>query len=261
MKTATKKALIILSAFFLLAFIAPRKNIRILMCGDSTMTIQPLSKSVYDSIMAIWIDEPFPVRGWGQMLPAFFNSNVIIQNYAKSGKSSKSFINDGLWSKMLSNLWEDDYVVIEFGINDISTNPDRHSTPQEFETNIKKFLVDVKKKGAIPILCTPMSSRKFVNGSLANDYKVYSDIVRKIAVEESVLFIDMEKKGREIILKYGEKESEKLFVNLKPGVNRNFPKGVNDVTHFNELGATLMAKEFIKGLHELKINDLTQNLK
>lgn len=69
------------------------------------------------------------------------------------------------------------------------------------------------------------------------------------------------KKRKEIISTYGENGYEQLFVKLNPGVNRNFPKGVNDLTHFNEKGATLMAKAFIQGLFELKINDITMNLK
>jgi len=256
-----KKFVLALVIITLFAFVLPIKNVKILMAGDSTMTIQPRSKQIFDSIMGKIIDEPFPVRGWGQMLPDFFSKNVTIQNFAESGKSTKSFMTAGLWTRLLANLDSGEYVVIEFGHNDELNNLDRHTSPEEYEANLLKFISDVKGKGGIPILCTPVASRKFINHKLVMTLQPYSNIVRKIAKEKNILFIDMEKKGAEIIKKYGEKGSEKLFVTLNPGENKNFPNGVKEKTHFNELGATLMANAFIQGLKELKLDDLTCHLK
>ena len=71
----------------------------------------------------------------------------------------------------------------------------------------------------------------------------------------------MEKKSEKIISELGEDGSTKLFTTLEPGVNKNYPKGIKEVTHFNETGAIVMAGEFIKGLRELKIEVLTKYLK
>lgn len=256
-----KKIILTLLVIVLCAFTPAKKNVRLLMAGDSTMANYPFSKQITDSITGEKIDVPYPYRGWGQMLPILFNANVTVKNYAKSGTSTKSFVTEGIWNKLLTDLKTDDYVVIEFGHNDASDKSDRHTSPEEYQQNLKRILNDVKDKGGIPILCTPVSRRKFVDGKLVKTLQIYSDVVRKLAKSENVLFIDMEKKGEDIIQNKGEKGSEDMFVTLKPEENRNFPKGIREITHFNECGATIMAKSFIEGLQELKIDDFTSNIK
>ena len=59
-----------------------------------------------------------PTRGWGEMLQEFFTSDVRIINYARGGRSSRSFTEEGLWDKVKSNLNPGDYVFIQFAHND-----------------------------------------------------------------------------------------------------------------------------------------------
>jgi len=257
-----KLILFVLLTITLCAFVTEQKKVTIYMAGDSTMTKQPLSKRITDSITGKTFDEPFPIRGWGQMLPNFFNSEVLIANYAQSGKSTLSFEKEGHWKKIMDKVQPDDYVVIEFGHNDANPKADRHTTPEQYEANLRRFINDVRSKGAIPILCTPVSRRKFENGKVLHTLKNYTEVCRKIATEDiQLLFIDMEKKSEKIISELGEDGSTKLFTTLEPGVNKNYPKGIKEVTHFNETGAIVMAGEFIKGLRELKIEVLTKYLK
>lgn len=257
-----KLILVVLSIVTLCAFVAEKKKVTIYMAGDSTMTNQPLSKRITDSITGKTFDEPFPTRGWGQMLPNFFNSEVLIANYAQSGKSTLSFEKEGHWKKIMDKVQPNDYVVIEFGHNDANPKPDRHTTPEQYESNIRHFLSDVRSKGAMPILCTPVARRKFEKGKIVLTLTEYSEVCRKIAKEDKVLiFIDMEKRGEKIISELGEAGSTKLFTTLEPGVNKNFPKGIKEITHFNETGAAVMAKEFIASLRELKVEALTKYLR
>ena len=255
-----KKILAFIVILTLVAFIGAKKPVILYMAGDSTMTVNPLTKPVTDSITGKVTSEPFPYRGWGQMLPAFFNSNVIIKNYAQSGRSSKTFLTQGWWKKIMDSVQADHFVVIGFGHNDESYKTDRKTTPEEFELNMRKYVKDVRGKNAVPILCTPVVRRKFKDGKLEDTHGVYADIVRKIASDEKVLLIDMQRKSAEVLLQYGESESKKLFVYLSPNENRNYPKGVEDDTHFNELGANTMAGLFIDGIQELKVKPLTKHL-
>lgn len=257
-----KLILILLSIITLCAFVTEHRKVTIYMAGDSTMTNQPLSKQVKDSTTGQTTSEPFPLRGYGQMLAGFFNSNVVIENFAKSGKSTLTFVTDGWWKKIMDRVQPNDFVVLGFGHNDeAKTTYPRYTTPEEYEANLRRFIKDIRGKGAIPILCTPVSRRKFENGKLVDTHGVYSETVRKIANEEKVLFIDMQDKTGKTIMKYGENESMKLYTYLEPGVNKNFPMGRKDDTHFSELGATLAAGSFVEGLKELKLNVLTKNLK
>lgn len=258
-----KKILIVIMSIVTLCAFAPvKKKITIYMAGDSTMTIQDLSRPVKDSISGQITDEPFPIRGWGQMLPNLFNSNVVIENFAKSGLSTLTFISNGWWQKIMEKVQPNDFVVFGFGHNDeFKTTYPRYTTPEEYEANLRRFIGDVREKGAIPILCTPVARRSFVNGKLVDTHGAYSAAVRKIAKDEKVLFVDMQKKTDKLIMEYGDRESMKLYTYLDPGVNKNFPKGKKDDTHFSKLGATLAANAFIQGLRELKVKALTKNLK
>lgn len=257
-----KLIIVLLSIVTLCAFVAEQKKVTIYMAGDSTMTNQPLFKRITDSVSGKTFNEPFPTRGWGQMLPNFFNSKIAIANYAQSGKSTLSFEKEGYWKRIMDKVQPNDYVVIEFGHNDANPRPDRHTTPEQYESNILQFISEVRNKGAIPILCTPVARRKFENGILVHTLAKYSEVCRKIASEDkNLLFIDMEKKGDKIIAELGEDGSTKLFTTLAPGVNKNFPKGIKELTHFNEIGATVMAGEFVNGLRELDVKPLIANLK
>jgi lysophospholipase L1-like esterase len=257
-----KLILSLLSIITLCAFVAEQKKVTIYMAGDSTMTNQPLSKRVTDSITGKTFDEPFPTRGWGQMLHNFFKSEVTIDNYALSGRSTLSFQTEGVWKKIMDKVQPNDYVVIQFGHNDSNSKPDRHTTPEQYEANLRSFINDVRTKGAIPILCTPVSRRKFENGRVVHTLKRYTEVCRKIAAEDTkLLFVDMELKSEKIIAELGEEGSTKLFTTLEPGVNKNFPNGIKEMTHFNETGATVMAEEFVKGLRELQVKPLTKYLK
>jgi DNA sulfur modification protein DndE len=72
--------------------------------GDSTMADKPLYEN--------------PERGWGQLLPQFFDSSIEIKNYAVNGRSTKSFINEKRWDSIVNQLRKDDWVLIQFGHND-----------------------------------------------------------------------------------------------------------------------------------------------
>lgn len=227
-------------ALFLTAFTYPeKKKITIWMIGDSTMAIKQTST--------------YPETGWGMPFVYFFDSTVHIENRAKNGRSSKSFQTENLWQPILDNLKEGDYVIIEFGHNDESKGKrERYSPPELYKANLLKYINETRAKKAIPILMTPVSRRKFDStGHAAETHAEYSPLVREVAEESKVVFIDMDTRTRQLYEKFGPQTSKLLFLQLEPGEHPNYPKGVTDNTHFSELGARLVAQIALSELRKL----------
>lgn len=231
--------------------------------GDSTMADKLIFKIVNDSISGDSIFEPFPEKGWGQLLPAFLTGNVQVKNYAKNGRSSRTFIEEGLWQQVIDGLRSGDYLVIQFGHNDASKEKvDRYTTPEEYVRNFTMFVQEAKAKGANPIICTSVARRRFDQSGIFQDsHGEYLDLARKVAISEEIPMIDMYEKSKRELVKLGEEKSKSLFLHLKPGENLNFPNGVTDNTHFNERGALLMASLFLEGLKEQSVTALTEEIK
>ncbi|MCB9333196.1 MAG: hypothetical protein H6574_19180 [Lewinellaceae bacterium] len=74
--------------------------------------------------------EENPERGWGQLLPEYFEETLTIKNHAVNGRSTRSFIDEGRWAAVLDALQPGDYVFIQFGHNDQKENdPTRYTNP------------------------------------------------------------------------------------------------------------------------------------
>jgi len=217
-------------ALFLMAFLLPeKKKITIWMCGDSTMSIK--EKKAY------------PETGWGMPFVYFWDSTVNVENLAKNGRSTSSFRNEGLWKKVLDNTKEGDYVFVQFGHNDEVPTKKTYTTETEFKNNLKQYVSEARSKKATPILLTPMARRKFdAAGKIEGTHDVYSQIVRDVAKEEKVVLFDMDKLTQQLYQQFGVENSKLLFLQLKPGEHPNYPDGKDDNTHFNELGARLIAQ-------------------
>jgi len=220
----------------------------IYMAGDSTMANKPMADN--------------PERGWGQLLPEFFTDRVVIENHAMNGRSTRSFIYEGRWDSLVSKVRKGDYVVIQFGHNDESPQKtDRYCTPAEYRYNLTRFVSDVRRKGANPILCTSVQRRKFdENGILEDTHGDYPGYVRDLATKLNVPLIDMQKMSSRVISDAGVEGSKAIFLFIKPGEYKSLPNGREDNTHFSEYGARLMAKLFCRGLVETN-NELAKYLK
>lgn len=240
-----------------------RRPTHVFMAGDSTMAIKPLYKNVYDSIAGDTIAEPFPEKGWGQVLPEFFNNHILIQDLAQNGRSSRTFIEQGWWQKIMDNLQKGDYVVIQFGHNDSAQDrPDRYTPPADYVANLSRFVDEVVDKGGKPIICTSVVRRRFdKNGSFLDSHGEYVDLARQVAKDKRIPLIDMYEKSKKLVSGLGNEQSIELYLHVKDGENRNFPGGRTDNTHFREKGARAMAQLFIDGLKEEKIEDLIKELK
>jgi len=231
--------------FVFLAFgpTAVAHPLTIYMAGDSTMAQKQLDKR--------------PETGWGEMLQQHFRpGEVVIENYAKNGASTKSFLEEKLWQAIVEKLRRGDYVLIQFGHNDeVKEKVGRYTTPEEYRANLISFVAAVRGKDAFPILLTSVVRRRFdAAGKFYDTHGEYPDIVRSVAREKNVPLIDMQSKSAKLLSDYGADESMKLFLWLKPHENSNYPDGVQDNTHFNAAGAEKMAQLAVDGIRELNLD-------
>lgn len=227
-------------SLLLVSFTMPSQKQKIWLCGDSTIAIkQPTA---------------YPETGWGMPFVHFWDSAIQVNNLAKNGRSTKTFINEGLWQQVLDGAKEGDYVFIQFGHNDESEEKkERYTNPQEFKANLTKFVKEARALKATPILFTPVSRRKFDESGIAQEtHKLYAQLVKEIALSENVLCIDLDSKSRALYQEFGKDNSTLLFLQLKVGEHPNYPDGKMDNTHFSELGARLIAQLVLKEIKALK---------
>ena len=262
MKIQGNKMIWLLAAAFILlsAFRADKPVVTIFMIGDSTMANKKM-------------DGGNPERGWGMVLPCFFSEDVRIDNHAANGRSSKSFISEGRWEKVISKVKKGDYVFIQFGHNDEKADSTRHTDPgTTFDDNLRRFVNETRAKGGIPVLFNSIVRRNFVqpkDASIAKDIRripgtskeqpkegtvlfdthgAYLDSPRNVAKEFGVTFIDLNKITHDLVQGLGPVESKKLFMFVEPNRVPAFPKGREDNTHLNIYGARTVAGLAVKAI-------------
>jgi lysophospholipase L1-like esterase len=204
--------------------------------------------------MSIKEKKAWPETGWGMPFVNFFDPAVEVDNRARNGRSTKSFLNEKLWQPVLENLKEGDYVLIQFGHNDEVPTKRNHTTEQEFRENLIRYVNESRSKKAIPVLITPVARRKFdAAGKLMDTHAVYSAIVRSVAADNQVPLIDLDRKSQALLQKLGPEGSVLLYNHLEKGENPNYPDGQVDDTHFNELGARRMAELVLSEITRLNL--------
>lgn len=215
-----------------------KKKIKIFIAGDSTAAIKET--------------KAFPETGWGMPFVYFWDSTVTIVNKAKNGRSTSSFRNEGLWKQIMDEANQGDYILIQFGHNDEVPTKKTYTTEEEFRNNLTRYVKESRDKKAIPVLLTPVARRKFDSlGKVEGTHDVYAAIVRSVAAVENVPLIDMDKKGQHLYQQMGVENSRLLFLQLKPGEHPNYPEGKEDNTHFNEMGARLIAQIVLSELKQV----------
>lgn len=243
-------------------------QVTIFMVGDSTMANKDISQGS-------------PERGWGMVLQGCFTKNVVVDNHARNGRSSRSFIEEGLWQKVLDKIKPGDYVFIQFGHNDekhdVEGKVKRFTKPgSTFDANLERYVTEARAKGAIPVLFNCVERRLFYDKKLdktarkegnemddetLRDVKYseeqvntqylvpthytedgdYTEAPRFVARRLNVLFVDATTISHHMENDYGVEGSRKLHVWLKPGEVASIPDGRKDNTHYSILGAHVIA--------------------
>ena len=240
------------------------KTTTIFIIGDSTAAKKDLSTGS-------------PERGWGMALQCYFDSAYIrVDNHAVNGRSSKSFIDEGRWDKVLSAMKPGDYVIIQFGHNDEKPAVERHTDPgSTFDYNLAKFVRETRERGGIPILMNPVVRRNFAQKPLKNDddeklrnttfadgsklvegdslidtHGLYRVAPRDVARRMNCHFIDANQITHDLEQSLGVEGSKKLHMWYKPGEEPSLPQGRQDNTHYNIYGAHVVAKLLAEALIE-----------
>lgn len=219
-----------------------RKPITIYLAGDSTV-------STYTSSY-------LPRAGWGQMLAESFDQDVIVKNEASPGRSSKSFIREGRLKRILNQIQKGDYLFIQFGHNDEKINfPALYTEPATtYKSYLKQYIVGARQKNAIPVLITPVERRRFSKDGVAlSTHGLYPAAMKEVAHEENVLLIDLQTKSKNLFQLLGQEKTKELFLWLNVGEQQNYPKGVQDNTHFQQRGAREIARLVVEGIEEQKL--------
>ena len=211
------------------------------LAGDSTMAIKQLD---------------LPERGWGMALNGLFKDAAMIQNHAVNGRSTRSFIDEGRWARLVAALQPGDFVLIQFGHNDEKVeDPLRGTDPATtFRDNLRRFIREVRAKQASPILATPVARRKFdKDGKLQPTHGAYPDAIRTVAAEEKVPLLDLEHATSAWLTSVGDEPSKKFFMWIAPGAHPLIPGGRKDDTHFVEAGAVHVAGLAVAQMREQKL--------
>jgi lysophospholipase L1-like esterase len=211
-------------------------------------------------------------RGWGSHIAKYLDTNKIsVSNQAQAGRSTRTFIKEGRWDRVLSTLKPGDFVMMQFGHNE-GSNPDtsrrgnrgvlrgigEDSVILTWPNNsvevvhtygwfLRKFIKDAKAKGATPIVLSMIPRNEFKNGKVDRADKDFGLWAKQSSEMEGVYFIDLNAITADKYDKLGPEEVNKFF----PG----------DHTHTNPAGADVNAQSVVEGIKQIKALQLNKYLK
>ena len=213
-----------------------------------------------DSTIQNTDSDPDGMWGWGSVLETVFDpSRITLVNAGKAGRSARTFLNEGRWDKVYNSLQPGDFVVIQFGHNDMGrvgqppfraelagdadesdvvfmSDKRQYEVVRSYGWYLRKFIDDVREKGATPILVSLTPRNEWPHGKMERRDDTYGIWVRDVVKQTGVDFIDM----HNITADY--------YDSIGPEATRAYYK--NDHTHTSRLGAERNAKSFAEGLRK-----------
>ena len=251
-------------------------TVRVFVAGDSTA-------SNYDA-------DVFPRMGWGQAFDRQFRegTRVRVIDVAQSGRSSRSFINEGWFDMIAADIRQGDYLLVQFGHNDEKCGneppaplPSRDAVdiatlctypgsaagiPAEmsFQKNLEKYIAIARNAGATPVLITPVTRRNFKGGSIASTTHTYSkgkfpgdysQTVRDTAKANGVALVDLDVRSMEFFNKIGEQGSLEYYLAVDPEKYPYYKNATGrgdkpDNTHMQEKGAVAVGGLIAQGIRD-----------
>lgn len=226
-----------------------RKNGRpvVFLTGDSTVKNEDKKKD------GMW--------GWGsQAYTVFDSTKCTVVNCAKAGRSTRTYLNEGRWDEVYNSIRPGDYVLIQFGhndIGDIDKNKERgtiataddtchvyklasngqYKVIYSFGWYLRKFIGDVKEKGGIPVLVSLTPRNEWPGGKVERRNDSYGKWYRDVVEATGVDFIDLHNITADALDKMGRKKAAKMFC--------------HDHTHSSLKGAQLNAKGIAEGIRRM----------
>ena len=195
-----------------------------------------------------------PYGTWGQMLPRWFGPGVVVANYAESGETLKAFRAEHRFEKILSQLQPGDYVLMQFGTNDLNkTGPNAiwpegyplrdwsnsYVEGEDYKNQLKQYAAEVKAHGGIPVIVSPMTKIDRTSGAInVNGLRHYPQDAMDAAKEAGVASIDL------------NALSIAVWQGLGPALA---PRGTVDGLHSNTYGGYLLSRCIVEGLRQAKL--------
>lgn len=204
-------------------------------------------------------------QGWGTPLPEFFDlTKISIENRARGGRSSRTFLAEGLWQQVFDKLQPGDFVMMQFGHNDGGPINDdfrargsirgtgeetqeidnlltkKHEVVHSFGWYLRQFIAGTKEKGATPIVLSPVPRNNWKEGKIARASNDYGKWAAESAKQGGALFIDL----NEI--------SAAHYETLSPEKVKSEYFTEADNTHTSPTGARRNAASVVEGLRGLK---------
>jgi polygalacturonase/lysophospholipase L1-like esterase len=180
-------------------------------------------------------------RGWGQFIQNYFSDSLVVVNMARSGRSTKTFIQEGLWKEVLD--LKPDYILIQFGHNDSHApeKPESTDAQTDYQDYLRQYVDESRRIGAVPVLVTPMYRRVFDDsGHIRDNLLPYADAMKQVAKGKNVPLVDLNSASEKLYLEMGAERAPALA---------NRP---NDQTHFNQKGAKAMAELVMQQLPQVE---------
>jgi lysophospholipase L1-like esterase len=208
-----------------------------------------------DSTAQDYKPDKYPQSGWGTMLRCAVDPGITIENRAIGGRSTKSFMAEGRLDSIARDIRAGDTLLIQFGHNDATiAKPERYTPIPDYETNLKRFIAVATAAKARAVLLTPVTRRAFENGHVTRSFPTYSDAAKRVAAETRTPIIDLAALSERWIDGVGQENSARYYLHYKGAAGApGYPNGIDDDTHFSELGARHVADIIATSLSKMKL--------
>jgi lysophospholipase L1-like esterase len=225
-----------------------------------TPTQHPALFLVGDSITKTGVP-PGDTGPWGmgyELIPMFDSAKIHVYNEGAGGRSSRGYIEEGLWGKILERMQPGDFVIVMFGHNDSANSanyPDRttitgsgdetvqvgvgdkRKTIHTYGWYMQQYVKDAKAKGATIVVCSPVPRNTWVDGKIKRGFDGYARWAAQAAKASGALFIDLNTLASDRWDALGQQTTATYF---------------NDNQHTKKIGARVNAECVAAGLRQLK---------
>ena len=179
--------------------------------------------------------------GWGPGFCKVMTANVDCVDVALNGRSTKSFIDEGAWTKALA--LKGNYYLIQFGHNDQKADAARHTDADgSFQTYLKRYIADVRAIGGTPVLVTSLSRRTFKNGKVNEDLKDYAEAARRVGLEQHVAVVDLNTLSTDLLNTMNQEQADGFDAVLHVDAKAENAKSTLDRTHLNPHGQEVFGR-------------------
>ncbi|MFJ1750776.1 rhamnogalacturonan acetylesterase [Streptomyces sp. NPDC088116] len=197
-----------------------------------------------------------PETGWGMALPFLLGRHLRVSNHAMNGRSSKSFIDEGLLAPILRVIRPGDVLLVQFGHNDEKTaDPTRHTEPwTTYQEYLKRYVKGAAERGARPVLLTSVERRRYdAAGNALATHGDYPAAMRALAAGLRIPVLDIQAASLALWQRMGAEATKAYFNWLQPGESPNYPDGASDNTHFRPPGAIAVARLVARALRDQRV--------